>query len=458
MKMRFENLILLLLLLVAASVPVQAQTNFLVWQAHRNLVTADIHGEPLWPLLEDVAHQTGWHIFVEPTAKRTVSVKFRDLPPGDALSKLLGDLNFAMVIQTNGPQELYVFATSRAAATRQINPAPAKPAAPKHVPNELVLKLKPGADIDAVAKSVGAKVIARNDKLGIYRLQFGDATSTDTALASLQNNPDVSSVEYNYLFDPPVPAQQLANAPVPPVTLTLDQNVTSDPCHPIVGLIDTGVQSLGSQLDPFLMPPVNVSGETNLSVSSSFPTHATAMAETILRAISQQSTSSGIKILPVDVYGSSEAASTWNVALGVQAAVDGGATVLNMSLSGTTDSAILDSIIQQALAKGVVIFAAAGNVPVNTPTYPAALPGVTAVTALGAPGQLASYANYGSFVEMALPGSSVIYLGNQAYVVQGTSPATAYASGAAAGFKGVNCLPWSQIESTMQQRFPVPQR
>ena len=96
--------------------------------------------------------------------------------------------------------------------------------------------------------------------------------------------------------------------------------------------------------------------------------------------------------------------------------------------------------------------------PVNTPTYPAALPGVTAVTALGAPGQLASYANYGSFVEMALPGSSVIYLGNQAYVVQGTSPATAYASGAAAGFKGVNCLPWSQIESTMQQRFPVPQR
>jgi len=71
--------------------------------------------------------------------------------------------------------------------------------------------------------------------------------------------------------------------------------------------------------------------------------------------------------------------------------VNHGATVLNMSLGGAGDSAILDDIIQQALAKGIVIFAAAGNQPVSTPTYPAALPGVNAVTALGAPGQLASY-------------------------------------------------------------------
>jgi len=35
---------------------------------------------------------------------------------------------------------------------------------------------------------------------------------------------------------------------------------------------------------------------------------------------------------------------------------------------------VLDDIIQQALAKGIVIFAAAGNQPVSTPTYPAALP------------------------------------------------------------------------------------
>jgi len=194
----------------------------------------------------------------------------------------------------------------------------------------------------------------------------------------------------------------------------------------------------------------------NSALSTTTPTHGTAMAETILNAVSKQSSSSSVRILPVNVYGSSEQATTWNVALGVQAAVDGGATVLNMSLAGSTDSAVLSDIIQQAIAKGVVVFAAAGNQPVDTPNYPAAISGVNAVTALDASGQLASYANYGSFVEMALPGNSIVYLGNQAYVVQGTSPATAYASGIAAGAKGANCQSWSQIESAMQQKFPVP--
>jgi thermitase len=456
--MRRAKNILLLTLLVCVTVSARAaETNSLVWQADRDRVSADIRSEALWPLLEDIAHQTGWQIFVEPDIHQTASVKFQELPAGEALRKLLGNLNYALVPETNGPQQLYVFTTTMHNATRRVAAAPAKAAPQKHVANELLVKLKPGADIDALAKSLGAKVIGRNDKLGLYRLQFGDAAATDAALAQLKNNSDVQSVDYNYIYDPPPKPQPVANAPAGPVALTLDPNTASDPCNPVVGLIDGLPQSLGGQLDPFLMKTINVTGDT-LTASTTEPTHATAMAETILRAVSQQASSSSVRILPVDVYGNSETATSWNVALGVQAAVDGGATMLNMSLAGTTDSAILDNIIQQALSQGVMIFAAAGNQPVSTPTYPAAIPGVNAVTALGQPGQLASYANFGSFVEMALPGSSVIYLGNQAYIVQGTSPATAYASGVAAGTKSVNCLPWAQIQSAMAAKFPVPQQ
>ena len=46
------------------------------------------------------------------------------------------------------------------------------------------MKVKPGTDIDALAKMLGAKIIGRNDKLGIYRLQFGDAAATDAALGN----------------------------------------------------------------------------------------------------------------------------------------------------------------------------------------------------------------------------------------------------------------------------------
>jgi len=428
-----------------------ADTNSLVWHRATDRVDADVRGMALWPLLEKIAVEAGWHIYVEPDTTHTTSAKFKDLPSGDALKMLLGDLNFALVPRTNGVPQLYVFRTERQNATLLVR---APNATAKHVANELLVKLKPGTDIDALAKAIGAKVIGRNDKLGIYRLQFGDADATDAALASLKNNSDVLAVDYNYIFDPPATPQLLANAPIGPVSLTLDPATTGDPCNPVVGLIDTQVQSLGSQLDPFLLKPISVAGDA--AANTSTITHGTAMAETILRAVSQAAGgNSSVRILSVDVYGTGETTTSWSVALGIQAAVDNGATMLNLSLGGPSDSAVLDSVIQQAIAAGIPVYAAAGNQPVSTPTYPAADLGVIAVTATQG-GQLAPYANFGSFVSLALPGASVVYLGGQAYIVQGTSPATAYATGVAAGTKGADCLPWTQIQTAMQQKFAVP--
>jgi hypothetical protein len=428
-------------------------TNSLVWHRATDRVEADVRGMALWPLLEKIAADAGWHIYVEPDTTHTTSAKFKDLPSGEALKRLLGDLNFALVPQTNAVPQLYVFRTVMKNATQRVL-AP-KPVA-RHVPNELLVRLKPGADIDALAKLLGAKITGRNDKLGLYRLLFNDAAATDAALASLKNNSDVLAVDYNYVFDSPATPQLLANPPVGPVILTLDPATTGDPCNPVVGLIDTPVQSLGSQLDPFMLKPISVAGDAGTNTSTL--THGTAMAETILRAVAQAGGgSSSVRILSVDVYGADATTTSWSVALGIQAAVNNGATILNLSLGGPSDSAILDSVIQQAIAAGIPVYAAAGNQPVSTPTYPAASPGVIAVTATQG-GQLAPYADFGSFVSLALPGASVVYFGGQAYVVQGTSPATAYATGVAAGTKGMNCLPWAQIQSAMQQKFPVPSK
>jgi thermitase len=434
-----------------------AETNSIVWHKAADRVDADVRSLSLSQLLQQITAQTGWQVYVEPGTTHSASTKFKNLPTGDALQMLFGNLNFALVLHTNAAPRLYVFTTKMQNATQRVRVP--KTTAARHVPNELLVKLKPGVDINALAKALGAKVIGHDAKLGIYRLQFADAAATDAALAQLQADPDVEAVDYNYVYDPPPTPQAIANAPVGPVSLTLDPSTPNDPCSPVVGLIDTSVQSLGSQLDPFMLKPISVVGD--VTTSSTDITHGTAMAETVLRGVSQQNKSgssggSKVRILSVVVYDSSGTTTSWNVALGVQAAVNNGATVLNLSLGGTTDSAILDNVIQQALAEGIVIFAAAGNQPVNTPTYPAAIPGVNAVTALGSPGQLASYANYGSFVDMALPGTSVVYLGSQPYVVQGTSASTAYATGVAAGAKGINCLPWSQIQGAMQQKFPVP--
>jgi hypothetical protein len=145
------------------------------------------------------------------------------------------------------------------------------------------------------------------------------------------------------------------------------------------------------------------------------------------------------------------------VALGIQAAVDNGATVLNLSLGGAGDSSVLDSVIQQAIALGIPVFAAAGNDSSSQATYPAAVTGVIAVTATQG-SELASYANYGSYVEIALSGTSIFYLNGTAYLVQGTSVSTAYATGAAAGNKTSTTLTWAQIVAAMQKKFPVPKQ
>ena len=97
-----------------------AQSGDITWNKAADRVSADIQKQPLFPVLETIAHQTGWHIFVEPEAARMVDVKFSNLHSGEALKKLLGNLNFSFVPKTNEASELYVFITQQGNATRTV--------------------------------------------------------------------------------------------------------------------------------------------------------------------------------------------------------------------------------------------------------------------------------------------------------------------------------------------------
>jgi hypothetical protein len=438
-------------LLLACSLSAQAaETNVLVWHRANGRADADVRGELVLPLLEQIAKQSGWHVFVEPSVvAQTASAKFNDLPFSDALRMLLGNVNFAIVPETNGPTRLYVFHTAAKNATQAVRVKVS--AAPRRVPNELLLKLKPGVNADALAKSLGAKITGRDDKHGLYRLQFADSAATDAALTSLKNNNDVASVDYNYYLDPPPPAQALASAPMSPVSLQLKP--PGDSGHVIIGLVDTSVQQLDPSLQKFLLKQISVAGDATASADLS---HGTAMAETILRSlgiVEQGNTS--VQVLPVDVYGANTDTTSWNVANGIVQAVNNGATVINLSLGGTGDSSFLQSLIQQTIADGIPIFASAGNEPVSTPTYPAAYPGVIAVTAVEQ-GKIAPYANFGSFVDLAAPDSSIVYLGSQPWFVQGTSVSSAYMAGFAAGTADTTHQSWAQILQALSRSFPMP--
>jgi hypothetical protein len=245
-----------------------------------------------------------------------------------------------------------------------------------------------------------------------------------------------------------------------PPEFNLKPDVDPDACHPIVAVVDTAVQPLTADKSAFLMPSVDIAGSTSAdTLASETPLHGTSMVDTILASMAvtaKGQPTTGVKILPVNVYGNSETTTSYDVTMGVYEAVKRGATIVNMSLGGDGDSPLLDDLIAQARQRGVMFFAAAGNTPTTDPTFPAANPDVFAVTAGNRDGSIASYANRGSFIDLIAPGTSFMDYDGMTWRVTGTSPATAIVSGAAAMYAS-GCQGQDATIQQIQQTFGFQQ-
>jgi len=84
------------------------------------------------------------------------------------------------------------------------------------------------------------------------------------------------------------------------------------------------------------------------------------------------------------------------------------AQVINMSLGGPINSLYVPAAFKKAFQKNVFIVAAAGNDSSKTPipytVFPAGVPGVISVGAVGSAKTVADYSNYGSFLSLVAPG------------------------------------------------------
>lgn len=98
--------------------------------------------------------------------------------------------------------------------------------------------------------------------------------------------------------------------------------------------------------------------------------------------------------------------------------------LLNLSFGGYVfdDPALLASSVAGAQARGYVVVASAGNDGTCRPSYPAALPGVVAVGAVGPCGP-AAFTNHGSWVRACAPGVDLVSTFFAGW--DGAAPATA---------------------------------
>lgn len=432
--------------------PVMLGAGSIVWHSDRARMDAQVENEPLHQVLESLALSSGWRIYVEPDIGRTVSTRFENLTAPAGLQHLLGDLNYALVPDSISAARLYVFQTTVAGATRLIG----APARSSRIVDELIVTLSPAAreSIDDLAQRLGAKVVGRADELRTYRLQFEDEAAANRARAELQRDEQAESIDSNYRLQPPPGVDALPPSEAPPLTLT--PRVSHDAEHIVIALLDTAVFAEHPIVKDFLLPTVSLAGTADADGSQL--THATAMAETMLRALDtlpQDAAGTPVRIQPIDIYGAAGTTTTFDVARGLLAALQTGPTFINLSLGTDTDSPFLHRLIQEVANQGVTIIAAAGNEPVATPVYPAAYQEVLAVTAADRHGVIAPYANFGDFVDVIAPGTALIQFDNRQYVGRGTSYATAYITGIAAGLATTPNATPADVDAFIRERFSI---
>ncbi|MYS08362.1 type VII secretion-associated serine protease mycosin [Streptomyces sp. SID6041] len=222
-----------------------------------------------------------------------------------------------------------------------------------------------------------------------------------------------------------------------------------------VAVLDTGVDAEHPDLAGSVLTGRDLVGFGASRGDRAWARHGTAMAGIIAGHGHGPDGGDGVlgiapdaRILPVRVILEStdkardKARKTRGTALadGIRWAADHGADVINMSLGDDSKSAHPDAgedaAVQYALAKGVSVVASAGNGGEKGDhiSYPAAYPGVIAVTAVDRYGTHASFSTRRWYATVSAPGVDIAIADpdQRYYEGWGTSAAAAFASGAVA--------------------------
>jgi serine protease len=177
--------------------------------------------------------------------------------------------------------------------------------------------------------------------------------------------------------------------------------------------------------------------------------HGTHVAGTIAQTTNNGMGAAGLAfcatLMPIKVLNKQGFGSTANVAEGIRFAADNGAQIINLSLGGPIKSGILKDAVDHAISRGVVVVAAAGNSGKKV-GWPAAYPGVVAVSATDDTDKIAWFSSRGPEVAIAAPGVAVtqqtICNGGQNKceifgTFNGTSMASPHVAGVAALVEGL---------------------
>lgn len=194
----------------------------------------------------------------------------------------------------------------------------------------------------------------------------------------------------------------------------------------VIAVVDSGV----ANDHDFLKGRVIPTGFDSINNESCYDDrgHGTHVAGIIVA-----NTKSNVKVKPYKVLDSTGQGTDTQVYLGIQAAIEDGVDVINLSLTRQGESELMHEAVINAYNAGITVVAAAGNSNANVSEKfysPASFPEVICAVSISTTRYKADTSNWGSSKDLSAPGVDILssYLNNTYKILSGTSMAAPFIS------------------------------
>lgn len=338
------------------------------------------------------------------------------------------------------------------------------------VAGEVIVKVKPGADVAAVARG-RALAVGQQGYKGSFVILKGAAGSEHSHAAALARDARVVYAEPNFLRQPTAINPKLwafynpgglnmkyssgktRGQPLPASYASLidadEDNVeayAAGGSDVVIGSIDTGVDMDHPEFTGRLIAGKDwYANDNDPNDEDGHGTHTTGtMAGSTVGVAGISGAAPHVRVYVQRVCGS-RGCPTSAIVSAIRAAADyPNLVAVNMSLGGSTESQAEKDAIAYATSKNVLVIASAGNEGTSTVSCPACDVNAISVAATTWRDVLASYSNYGSGLDIAAPGGQCYsntsaegciyssYLNGGYEWLQGTSMAAPQVTGTAA--------------------------
>jgi thermitase len=394
-------------------------------------------------------------------------MRFRDLTLGIAIAALSVHLGWAQLMT-----EVVV----------QPSLDPAQIDAP-FVPGELVVGLEEGDfALPLLAMEMVGTITAQNPPIRSFVVKLAPNLTMQDAGEFLRALPGVRYVEPNYLaFAFATPNDPYFSQQYGPQRI--QANLAWDIWQPqrtvYIAIIDTGIDSNHPDLTNKMRRHANgavygyntLNNTTNALDDNGHGTHCAGIAAAEINNgvgiagvaawnPNVANSRAYVQLMPVKVLSSSGSGTLDAVARGITWAADNGAHILSLSLGAGAGSQQLQDAVNYAWTRGCLVVAAAGNGGSSSPNYPAYYTNCIAVAATDSSDRLASFSQYGSWVDIAAPGVGILStIPNNRYAsYDGTSMACPHVAGAAAVLWSHNpSLTNAQLRSALETNVDLYQ-